>query len=141
MMFGISARFPRPALSMGRGVLQAGCDGRLSDSPHCATIDIRFYLSSIYFCDTNMILTWDAPKRHANLAKHGMDFIDLTPDFFGQASVYPAKDGRFLAVGFLERLGFVAVVFALLGSEAVSIISMRTASMKERRSMWRPGRQ
>lgn len=45
---------------------------------------------------------------------------------------YPAKAGRFLAIGALNGEIIVAVVFRPLGSEAVSVISMRPASRKER---------
>ncbi|NOV21779.1 hypothetical protein E5S70_38455 [Ensifer adhaerens] len=45
--------------------------------------------------------------------------------------VIPAKEGRFMAIGVL-RNGVIAVVFAHLGTEGISIISMRDASQKER---------
>ena len=69
-----------------------------------------------------------APKRLTNLAKHGLDFADLSLDFFQGAYVEPAQGGRFKAVGRLV----VAVVFKLLGSEALSVISLRRANRKER---------
>jgi uncharacterized protein len=43
----------------------------------------------------------------------------------------PAKEGRFMAIG-VRRNGVIAVVFGRLGSEGISIISMRDASRKER---------
>ena len=78
-----------------------------------------------------MKIVWDEPKRQANIAKHGLDFADLDLDFFVTAGVIPAKDGRYKAVGQLNG-GVVIVVFAPLGSEAVSVVSMRPASRKER---------
>ena len=78
-----------------------------------------------------MKIIWDEPKRISNLAKHGLDFADLDLDFFVTADVIPAKDGRYKAVGQLNG-GVVIVVFAPLGSEAVSVVSMRPASRKER---------
>jgi uncharacterized DUF497 family protein len=79
-----------------------------------------------------MKIVYDPPKRLANLAKHGLDFADLEDGtFFETALVRPAKLGRFQAIGRFEN-GVVAVVFALLGSEGLSIISMRPASEKER---------
>ena len=30
-----------------------------------------------------MIIVWDEPKRLANIAKHGIDFADIGPDFSG----------------------------------------------------------
>ncbi len=79
-----------------------------------------------------MLITWDEPKREKNLAKHGMDFADLTIEFFDASVVVPAKEGRFQAVGELNGEIVIAVVFRPLGSEALSVISMRPASRKER---------
>lgn len=78
-----------------------------------------------------MIIVWDEPKRQANLSKHGMDFADLDPEFFVSASLVPVKNGRYAAIGRLAD-GTVTTIFATLGSEAISIISMRRASRKER---------
>jgi uncharacterized DUF497 family protein len=77
------------------------------------------------------IITWDEPKRAANVAKHGLDFADLTDDFFIAATITPAKLGRFRAVGVLAD-GTVAAIFARLGTEAISVISLRPASKNER---------
>lgn len=79
-----------------------------------------------------MKVTWDEPKRLANLDKHGLDFADLDDLFFLSSIVVPAKGGRYKAVGTTAG-GVVAVIFALLGSEGVSIISMRPAGKSERR--------
>lgn len=78
-----------------------------------------------------LMIVWDAPKRHTNLAKHGLDFADLDEGFFLASMVVPAKGGRYMAIG---RLGnaTVAVVFIPLGNEGVSVISLRPASEKER---------
>ena len=78
-----------------------------------------------------MRIVWDKPKRLANLAKHGMDFAMLEEGFFENAMVVPANDGRLIAIG--RHLGIIiAVVFAPLGREAISVISMRPASRRER---------
>ena len=78
-----------------------------------------------------MGIVWDEPKRQRNMAKHGFDFATLTLDFFETSTVLPGYDRRLIAVG--ERDGAaITVVFALHGSEAISIISMRPASRKER---------
>ncbi len=76
-------------------------------------------------------IVWDEPKRQRNLAKHGLDFADLDEWFFLEAMTVPARQNRLVAIGRLAD-GTIAVVFALLGSEAVSVISMRPASRKER---------
>jgi uncharacterized DUF497 family protein len=80
-----------------------------------------------------MRILWDEPKRRQNLAKHGMDFAELDLEFFASATIAPAKGARSLAVGKLHDLIIIAVVFLPLGSEAVSIVSMRPASRKERK--------
>ena len=79
-----------------------------------------------------MLITYDEPKRQANLAKHGMDFAALTVEFFEDAAIFPAKEGRLFAIGELDGEIVIAVVFRPLGSEALSVISMRPASRKER---------
>lgn len=80
-----------------------------------------------------MKIVWDELKRLTNLAKHGLDFSDLDPNFFVNARVAPSVDGRFVAVGELEaQMMIVTVVFKPLGAEAIAVISMRPASRKER---------
>lgn len=79
-----------------------------------------------------MLIVWDEPKRLANLAKHGMDFAALDVSYFEAALVVQAKAGRYSALGILGDRA-VAVVFAPLGTEAISVISMRPASANERK--------
>ena len=78
-----------------------------------------------------MRIVWDEPKRQANLAKHGYDFAELTLEFFLASKVVTAKDHRLMAIGRFSD-GTIAVVFVTLGSEGLSVISMRAASKKER---------
>ena len=78
-----------------------------------------------------MKIVWDEPKRLANLAKHdGLNFADLDDLFFERSVILPAKDNRLIAVG---RLKVVVVVFVVLGSEGVGVVSMRPANRKERK--------
>ncbi len=79
-----------------------------------------------------MKIVWDPPKRLANMAKHRLDFASLTEEFFADARIISAKGGRYLAIG-EDVNGVVCVVFAILGLEAISVISMRPASPKERK--------
>jgi uncharacterized protein len=79
-----------------------------------------------------MIIVWDEPKRLANIEKHGLDFADLSLDFFDRALIRPAKRGRLQAIGRLED-GVAAVIFVHLGTQGLSIISMRTAHARERK--------
>ncbi len=80
-----------------------------------------------------MRIVWDEPKRTANIAKHGFDFAEIDIDFFEGATIYPAQGGRHIAIG--EYNGaIVTLVFTMLGSEAISVISMRPSSRKEKAS-------
>ncbi|UWU20575.1 MULTISPECIES: BrnT family toxin [unclassified Rhizobium] len=78
----------------------------------------------------------DELKRETNLAKHGLDFADLDIEFFAGSVVVPANDGRSMAIGELDGQIVAAVVFKPLGSEAISVISMRPASRKKRKLLW-----
>jgi uncharacterized DUF497 family protein len=80
-----------------------------------------------------MRIVWDEPKRRTNLAKHGFDFADLSLDFFDGAFVRATRVERAEAVG-PHGQHVITVVFARLGSEAISVISMRRASRQERRA-------
>ncbi len=76
-------------------------------------------------------IVWDEPKRKINLVRHQLDFADLDEWFFLDAVTVPAKEGRYMAIGRLND-GIIAVVFSILGTEGLSIVSMRPASRKER---------
>lgn len=78
-----------------------------------------------------MTIVWDESKRLINLAKHGLDFADLDEAFFLSSLVVPAKENRHMAIGRLMD-GTIAVVFAVLGTEGISVVSMRAASRRER---------
>jgi uncharacterized DUF497 family protein len=79
-----------------------------------------------------MRIVWDEPKRLTTLARRGLDFASLESEFFANAITAPARGGRLRAIGEL-RGAIIAVFFAPLGSEAISVISMRQASRKERK--------
>jgi uncharacterized DUF497 family protein len=38
-----------------------------------------------------MEIVWDEPKRIANIEKHGLDFADLTFEFFLSSLSFPPK--------------------------------------------------
>ncbi len=78
-------------------------------------------------------IIWDEPKRLNNLSKHGLDFASLDFGFFEGALIVPSSSGRAVAIGEFRGTIIVAVVFKPMGAEALSIISMRPASRKERR--------
>jgi uncharacterized DUF497 family protein len=79
-----------------------------------------------------MKIVWDEPKRLANLDKHGLDFADLNESFFENALFVSSHDKRWKAIG-SSIAGVICVVFAKLGREGVSVISMRPASPRERK--------
>lgn len=79
-----------------------------------------------------MKIVWDEPKRLANLDKHGLDFAELTERFFEDALIVPSTRNHFRGIG-LNNEGIICVVFAKMGREAVSVISMRPASATERK--------
>lgn len=81
----------------------------------------------------NMVITWDEPKRQANLAKHGMDFADLTPEFFLSALILRTHSNRIAAIGPLNN-GVVTTIYAELGTQGIAVISLRPASQKERKA-------
>ncbi len=84
-----------------------------------------------FFVYTLMRITWDAPKRQANIEKHGLDFASPTLEFFAGAVILLAKKARFQAVGIANDES-VSVIFAALGAEGVPVISMRRVNAKER---------
>ena len=79
-----------------------------------------------------MLIVWDEIKRQANIANHGLDFADLDVEFFSRALVRATYSDRLIALGEFRNEMIVAVVFKTLGSEAISMISMRPASRRER---------
>jgi uncharacterized DUF497 family protein len=82
-----------------------------------------------------MNVVWDEPKRELNIAKHGFDFAEFEPEFFEEAAVIlPARGDRLMAIDWFDGVP-VTVVFRRLGKGAVSVISMRRASQRERRHL------
>ena len=79
-----------------------------------------------------MIVTWDNAKGLANLDKHGLDFADLELEFFVNSVAAPVRDRRFKAIGSMRHGRVIVVIFAPLGTESISVISMRPANRKER---------
>jgi len=79
------------------------------------------------------LIIWDAPKRLINLDKHKLDFSIVTEEFLRLVKPYPVRDGRLWAMGALDGVGEVIVIYKPLGSEAISIISLRKAGAKDRR--------
>jgi uncharacterized protein len=81
------------------------------------------------------LIVWDERKRLANVDKHGLDFAEIEGGFdFDGAVIFVSRAKRFKAIGSLHGKA-VAVVFARLGTEAISIICLRPASKQERRAI------
>ena len=85
-----------------------------------------------------MKVVWDEAKRRRNVEAHGLDFADAEDRFAWEtALILPTYSGRFgarrfTATGLLDgRL--VTLVFAPLGTQGLSLISLRPASRRERR--------
>lgn len=86
-----------------------------------------------------MKLMWDEVKRVANLEKHGLDFMDVPNFDWAGAIIEPARASKFggarlKAIGYYED-GSAVVIFASLGTEAISLVSFRPASAWERRRL------
>jgi len=86
-----------------------------------------------------MKIVWDEPKRLANLDKHGLDFRDFEEGFGWEAClVFPSRPSqtgraRHQMIGELNGELVVVAIVSPLGSEALSLVSLRPASSKERR--------
>jgi uncharacterized DUF497 family protein len=84
-------------------------------------------------------IVWDEKKREANIDGHGLDFALAEKHFdWNGAHVlrsYAGKRGdvRHRSIGLLDGERLITVIISPLGSEAISIISMRAASAKERK--------
>jgi uncharacterized DUF497 family protein len=84
-----------------------------------------------------MRIVWDEPKRRTNLTTHGLDLADAEFFHWQTAMVVRGHSGaggrqRFRAIGRL-RNELVTLVFSPLGTEGVSVISLRRASRSERK--------
>ena len=79
-----------------------------------------------------MEITWHPPKRESNIVKHKLDFAEIGEEYFDAAIFQPAREGRWKAIGWLGPI-VVAVIFQPRGDAALTIISARRASRKERK--------
>lgn len=84
-----------------------------------------------------MKIVWDNIKLEANLRERSLHF-DLAYEFDWADALYqpthPGQDGRKRTKAIGEIAGRTyAIVFSPLGTEAISIVSLRRASRKERR--------
>ncbi|UNE54934.1 BrnT family toxin [Bartonella machadoae] len=78
-----------------------------------------------------MKIVWDEPKRVLNIDKHGLDFADVIYFEWEHAFIDATYSNRMKAIGRFAD-GTTVVIFAQLGTEAISVISFRRANKKER---------
>ena len=90
-----------------------------------------------------MRFEWDARKASANVARHGVFFLDAATVFNDERAITIADaDGpeeRYVMVG-MDAIGRVLVVVYTWRGEAVRIISARRATRSERLNYARGGR-
>lgn len=85
-----------------------------------------------------MKIVFDEPKRQATLAKHGFDFADFERCFDRETALVlptrPSRTGRarYLFIGCWNGEVVVLAVVSPLGSEALSLVSLRRADEQER---------
>lgn len=80
-----------------------------------------------------MEFEWDENKRLANLEKHGIDFIDVTPVLMAESYTARSRhmpEERWITVGELD--GVLVAVIWTWRSEAKRLISARRARPNER---------
>lgn len=81
------------------------------------------------------MITWDEPKRRANLRKHGFDFVDAEEVFGGITYTYEDDrlaygEQRFMTLGLLREI-VISIVHTEEGNH-IHVISMRKATKRER---------
>lgn len=81
-------------------------------------------------------LIWDEVKRHANLAKHGLDFADAGEvlDSLYRLDIAAVRGGEVRMQSISYALGFLAVLTVVHTKRdgATRVISFRHASNEER---------
>ena len=84
-----------------------------------------------------MKITWDEAKRQANIEVHGYDFVDAERFPWDRAKVRETRRSRYGNRRFQASAPMdgqlVSIVFGTLGTQGVSVVSMRPAGKKERR--------
>jgi|KBSMisStandDraft_5_1062788.scaffolds.fasta_scaffold335232_2 uncharacterized DUF497 family protein len=83
-----------------------------------------------------MEFEWDDAKRQSNLAKHGLDFVDVERldwrvAHIGRDARFDYGEDRFTAYGLLDDV-LMVVIFTWRG-EAMRIVSYRRANRMERK--------
>jgi uncharacterized DUF497 family protein len=87
-----------------------------------------------------MEFEWDENKRHANIRKHGIDFIDAAKLFDGVTLTVPDDrfdyaEKRFVTFGLLQ--GVVIAIVHTEDKKAIRIISARKATKYEEQTYFK----
>lgn len=85
-----------------------------------------------------MRFDWDEAKRQENIAKHGLDFVDVPAVFDGPMLVQLDKrhnygEDRWIGVGLLRTMVAVVVYIEWEDEQTIRIISARKATRHESR--------
>jgi len=88
----------------------------------------------MYSCSVRF--EWDEAKRKANIAKHGIDFLDVpemftSPMLVGTDSRKDYGETRKIGFGFI-RGRFIVVAFTEREPDLIRIISARKANTREK---------
>ena len=83
-----------------------------------------------------MKFDWDEAKRHENIAKHGIDFVDVPAVFDGPMLVRldtrcDYREDRWIGMGLLKSMVAVVVYVEWEHKETIRIISARRAKRHE----------
>jgi uncharacterized DUF497 family protein len=85
-----------------------------------------------------MQFEWDPDKDLANQAKHGLSFQEASELFSSEVDclefydeLHSLEEDRFIAVGPIQR-GVIVVAYTERQDEVIRIVSVRTATKKER---------
>jgi uncharacterized DUF497 family protein len=118
------------ALRRRLGMMQSGAGWPGNSGGQTDRVDIDVILNCNYnITDEGRV---GRTKAIGQSCSHGLDFADLYESFFEGSVIVPARLNRRIAVC-RHRSGTILVVFVTLGTEGLSIVSMRPASRKERR--------
>ena len=85
-----------------------------------------------------MRIVFDEVKRIANLDKHGLDMADFEDGFQFETALefkaYISRTGRtrFSLIGYFNGVLIVVAILSPLGSEALSLVSLRPANVTKR---------
>ena len=86
----------------------------------------------------NMKFEWDEQKRRRNIAKHKIDFVDVSSVFDGPMVVWQDTredygEDRWIGIGFLRNI-LVVIVYNEVDDETTRLISVRKANRNDRKT-------